>query len=120
MPQRWGTRGFVTHRVRFEQRDLDNQDLRTRVRYLLGYNRPFNQDSMGRGAVYLALANEVFVNLEQDIGRNRQVDHFDRNRASLGLGYSVSDTSRVQFGYMRQTLDETSKGQIQLNWIQTF
>jgi hypothetical protein len=120
LPQRWGTRGFVTHRVRFEQRDVQDQDLRTRLRYLFAYNRPLNQDSMGRGAVYLALANEVFVNLEQDIGRNRQVDHFDRNRASLALGYSVSDTSRVQLGYMHQTLDETSKGQIQLNWIQTF
>jgi hypothetical protein len=120
LPQRVGERGFMTHRVRFEQRDVQNQDLRTRLRYLIGYNRPFNQPTMGRGAVYLALANEFFLNLEQDIGRNRQVDYFDRNRASVALGYSVSDTSRVQFGYMHQQLDESSKGQIQLNWIQTF
>lgn len=120
MPQRWGERGFVTHRVRLEQRDVQNQDFRNRLRYLIAYNRPLNQATLGQGAVYLALANEYFLNLEQDIGRNRQVDYFDRNRASIALGYSVSNASRVQLGYMHQQLDETSKGQLQLSWIQTF
>ncbi|MES2607050.1 MAG: DUF2490 domain-containing protein, partial [Pseudomonadota bacterium] len=36
MPQRLGERGFMTHRVRFEQRDVQNQDLRTRLRYFIG------------------------------------------------------------------------------------
>lgn len=120
MPQRLGERGFITHRLRVEQRDVQNQDLRTRLRYFIGYNHPFNQTTLARGAVYLALSNEVFVNLERGIGRGRQVDWFDRNRAAVGLGYSVTDTSRVQLSYMRQQLDELSKGQLQLNWIQTF
>ena len=120
LPQRLGARGFVTHRLRFEQRDVQNQDLRTRLRYFIGYNRPFNQPTMGRGALYLALANELFLNLEQGTGRGRQVDWFDRNRASVGLGYSLSDTSRMQLGYMHQQLDTASKGQLQLNWIKTF
>lgn len=120
IPQRWGARGFVTHRLRFEQRDVEGQDLRTRLRYFIAYNHPLNQATLGRGAVYLALANELFINGERSIGGGRKVDWFDRNRASVGLGYGVSDTSRVQLSYMHQQLDEIGKGQLQLNWIQTF
>lgn len=120
LPQRIGERGFATHRVRFEQRDIQSQDLRTRLRYMIGYNYPFNQATLGQGAIYLALSNEFFLNLEQGIGRNREVDWFDRNRAAAGIGYSLSDTSRLQFSYMHQQLDETAKGQLLLNWIQTF
>lgn len=118
--QRLATRNFLTHRLRFEQRDVEGQDLRTRLRYLIGYNRPLNQDTLTRGAIYLALTNEIFVNLERGIGRGRSVDWFDRNRAYVGLGYSMTDRLRLQFGYLEQTLDATRKGQLQLNWIQTF
>jgi len=118
--QKVGTRVFLTHRFRLEQRDVENQDFRNRFRYSLGLNYPFNQDTLGKGAVYLSLYNELFVNLEQDIGSGRRVDYFDRNRAYVALGYSLSDTSRLQFGYMEQTLDTLSKGQLQFNWIQSF
>jgi hypothetical protein len=120
LPQRWGARGFVTHRVRFEQRDVQNLDFRTRLRYFIGYNRPLNADTLGRGALYLALANEVFFNGERGIGRGRSVSWFDRNRASAGFGYALGDTSRVQLSYMHQNLEHSEKGQIQLNWIQSF
>lgn len=119
-PQRLGERVYLTHRLRFEQRDLEEQDMRTRLRYMLGLNYSLNQDTLGRGAVYLALVNEYFVNLERGIGRGRSVDHFDRNRAYAGMGYSVSDGLRIQFGYMHQQLDETSKGQLQMNLVHTF
>jgi hypothetical protein len=120
LPQRIGTRGFITHRLRFEQRDIDNQDLRTRLRYSIGLNYPFNQDTLGKGAVYLALSNEIFLNLEQDIGQNSQVDYFDRNRAYAALGYSFTDEMRFQFGYMQQELDESGKGQLQFSLIHAF
>ncbi len=120
IPQRVGTKGFVTHRLRFEQRDVDNQDLRMRLRYSIGFNYPFNQATLGKGAVYLALSNEFFLNLEQDVGRSRQVDYFDRNRAYAALGYSITDAMRFQFGYMQQQLDESGKGQLQFSLIHTF
>lgn len=120
LPHRLGAKVFLTHRFRFEQRDVDGQDLRTRLRYFLGLNYPLNQSTLGRGAVYVALYNELFVNLEHDIGAGRRVDHFDRNRAYAALGYSLSDTARVQFGYMHQQLDGPGKGQLQLNLIQSF
>lgn len=120
LPHRVGARYYFTHRFRFEQRDLEEQDLRTRLRYFIGLNYPFNQDTLGKGAIYLALSNEFFLNLEQGIGGGRRVDYFDRNRAYAGIGFSLTDGLRVQAGYLHQQLDETSKGQLQLNLIHSF
>ena len=120
VPQKLGEKTFLTHRFRLEQRDVDGQDTRNRFRYFIAMNYPFNQATLGKGAVYLSLYNELFINLEQDIGGGRKVDYFDRNRAYAALGYSLSDTSRLQFGYMHQALDNFGKGQLQFNWIQSF
>jgi hypothetical protein len=120
IPHTLGQKTFLTHRFRLEQRDVDGQDTRNRLRYFIGMNYPFNQATLGKGAVYLSLYNELFINLEQDIGGGRQVDYFDRNRSYAALGYSLTDTTRLQFGYMHQALDNIGKGQLQFNWIQGF
>lgn len=120
IPQRLGSRVFLTHRLRLEQRRVDGQDHRNRFRYFLAMNYPFNQNNLGKGAVYLSLYNEVFVNLEQNIGNNRRVDHFDRNRSYAAIGYSLTDDMRLQFGYMHQETDNWGKGQIQLNLFHRF
>ena len=111
---------FFAHRLRLEQRWVDGQDLRARFRYFLGLNYPFNQSSLKRGAVYLSLYNEVFVNLNRDIGGGRRVDYFDRNRAYAALGYSLRDNLRFQFGYMWQESSNHGKGQLQFNVIYSF
>lgn len=118
--QRLGSRLFLSHRFRLEQREVDGQDYRNRFRYFVALNYPLNQDNLGRGAVYLSLYNEIFVNLEQNIGNNRSVDNFDRNRAYVALGYSLSDDLRFQFGYMHQETDVWGKGQLQLNLFHRF
>ncbi|MEZ5489535.1 MAG: DUF2490 domain-containing protein [Gammaproteobacteria bacterium] len=120
VPQLLGSKVFLTHRFRFEQRDVDDQDFRTRFRYFVALNYPFNQDTLGQGAIYLSLYNELFVNLEQDIGNNRQVDYFDRNRTYAALGYSLTDSIRLQFGYMHQETDNLGKGQLQFNLFHRF
>lgn len=120
IPQRLGSKFFLTHRLRLEQRDVDGQDRRNRFRYFVGLNYPFNQDNLGEGAFYLSLYNEVFMNLEQSIGNNREVDYFDRNRAYVALGYSVTDDVRLQFGYMHQETDNLGKGQLQFNLFHRF
>ena len=120
VPQVLGSRLFLTHRFRFEQRDVDDQDFRTRFRYFVALNYPLNQDTLGQGAIYLSLYNELFVNLEQDIGNNRQVDYFDRNRTYAALGYSLSDSIRLQFGYKHQETDNLGKGQLQFNLFHRF
>ena len=118
--QRLGNKWFLTHRFRLEQRWVDGQDFRTRLRYFLGLNYPFNQESLGQGALYLSLYNELFINLNKDIGNGRQVDSFDRNRAYAALGYSLSDSLRMQFGYMWQENSSNGKGQLQLSLVQSF
>jgi len=118
--QRLGSRWFLTHRVRLEQRWVDGQDFRGRFRYFLGANYPLNRDDLGRGAFYLSLYNEVFVNLNRDIGLASEVDYFDRNRAYAALGYSVRDNLRLQFGYMWQENRNFGKGQLQFNLIHSF
>ncbi len=120
IPQRFGEKLFVSHRLRLEQRWVENQDYRNRFRYFLNVNYPLNKADLGKGSVYLSFYNEVFINLEQDIGNNRSVDEFDRNRAYLALGYSVSDRARLQFGYMQQTTRNVNKGQFQFNLFHTF
>lgn len=120
IPQRLGSRVFLTHRFRLEQRKVDGQDYRNRFRYFVALNYPFNQNNLGKGAVYLSLYNEVFVNLEQNIGNDRSVDNFDRNRAYVALGYSLTDDVRLQFGYMHQETDVWGKGQLQFNLFHRF
>ena len=115
-----GNRLQLSHRFRFEQRWVDGQDFRTRLRYFLGLNYPINQDTLGEGAVYLSMYNELFVNLNRDIGDGREVDYFDRNRAYAALGYSVSDSMRLQFGYMWQENRNFGSGQLQFNLFHSF
>ena len=120
LPQRLGEKWLLTHRFRLEQRWVDGQDFRSRLRYFLGLNYPFNKSDLSAGAVYLSLYNELFVNLERGIGNGRQVDYFDRNRAYAALGYSLENNMRLQFGYMWQKNSNYGKGQLQLNFIHSF
>lgn len=120
IPQRLGERWYFTHRFRLEQRDVEGQDFRNRLRYFLGLNVPLNQVSLGKGAVYLSFYNELFENLERDIGGGRRVDYYDRNRAYAAIGFSLSERSRLQFGYMYQDSRSSSKGQLQFNLFQNF
>ena len=115
LPQRIGQRILLTHRFRFEQRWVENQDFRSRFRYNLFMNIPFNSTQLQKGTVYLALYNELFINAQRDIGDNRQVEIFDRNRTYIGLGYGISNKLRTQLGWMRQTTDNWSKGQMQVS-----
>lgn len=115
LPQQPLPRIFLTHRFRYEQRFVEEQDFRTRYRYTLFMNLPINKPSVQMGAVYLALYNELFINGQRDIGDGRQVELFDRNRTYLGIGYAMLDNLRVQAGWMKQITDNWSKGQLQVS-----
>jgi hypothetical protein len=115
MPHSPAERFFLTHRFRYEQRFVDNQDLRTRYRYALFMNVPLNKNEVTKNAVYLALYNELFINGQREIGNDQQVEFFDRNRTYLGLGFGLTEKMRVQAGWMKQTTDNWSKGQLQLS-----
>ena len=120
LPQKIGTRVYLRHRFRYEQRWVEDQDFRTRFRYAIFMDVPLNGTNLKKGAWYLAFYNEFFLNGERDIGDDRVVEIFDRNRLYGALGYSLSDTVRLQGGYMHQYTDDVSKGQIQISLHQTF
>lgn len=115
MPHKVGARFHLKHRIRYEQRFVENQEFRTRYRYALFMNIPFNKRSIKKGAFYLALYDEIFINGQRDIGNGNSVQVFDRNRFYAGLGYAIMDDFAVQLGYMQQTTNNWNKGQLQFS-----
>jgi hypothetical protein len=115
IPQKLGSRYFLTHRFRYEQRFVEDQDFRTRYRYMLFFNVPFNKTELEKDAIYLALYNELFINGQTDIGDGRTTELFDRNRTYLGLGYVLSSKIRIQLGWMNQKTVNWGKGQLQFS-----
>ena len=120
LPQRIGSRVYLRHRFRYEQRWVEDQDFRTRFRYALFVDVPINREDLSAGARYLAFYNEVFINGERDIGDGREVELFDRNRSYAAIGHSLTDTLKIQGGYMYQVTDNVEKGQLQLSLHQAF
>lgn len=120
LPHRIADHILLAHRFRYEQRFNEGQDFRTRFRYMLFLNVPFNGTSLGKDIWYAALYNELFVNGERSIGDGRRVTFFDRNRTYLGLGYGLNDKMRVQLGVMRQTTNRWDKEQLQFSLHHTW
>ena len=120
IPQKIGSRVYLTHRFRYEQRWVADQDFRTRYRYNIFVNIPFNKPALEKGAIYLALYNEIFINGQREIGDNRTVQYFDRNRTYTGLGYGIRNNLRTQLGWMRQTTVNWSKVQAQVSLHHSF
>jgi hypothetical protein len=115
MPQKVGMRLYFVHRFRYEQRFVENQDFRTRMRYNLFLNIPLNKKEVTKNTLYAAFYNELFINGERSIGNGKQVPFFDRNRFYSGLGYGFTKTTRMQLGYMNQSTEVFSKNQVQLS-----
>lgn len=113
-------RFLLTHRFRYEQRWVENQDFRTRYRYNIFVNIPFKGTTLDKGTPYFAFYNEIFINGGRKIGERRSVQFFDRNRTYLGLGYALTKNMRFQLGWMEQTTVNWQKGQLQFSVHHTF
>ena len=120
LPHKVGGRFYLTHRFRFEQRFVEDQNFRTRWRYNLFLNIPLNKRDLSPGAIYLAFYNELFVNGERNIGNDRTVEIFDRNRTYGAIGYSIIKGLRGQVGIMRQATDNWVKNQVQFSLHHSF
>jgi hypothetical protein len=119
-PSKIGGRFYLTHRFRYEQRFVEDQDFRTRYRYNLFLNIPITSKEMKKKSLYAALYNEIFINGQTDIGDGRSVELFDRNRTYLGAGYYINDNLRIQLGWMNQKTVNVGKGQLQISLHQNF
>ncbi len=120
IPQKVGNRYYLRHRFRYEQRWLEDQDRRTRFRYAVLLNIPLNSTEIEASTMYLALSNETFLNGERTTGTGKNVEIFDRNRAYVALGYAFNQQMMAQVGFMEQTTDALSKGQVQVSFHHTW
>ena len=97
------------HRFRLEQRfigelgadgdggyDVANYRYENRFRYMLRTTIPLTASKK----TYLALWDEVFFNFGSNVSGN----HFDQNRAFIGMGHKLTDTTRLEVGFLEQTL----------------
>lgn len=115
-PTKIGERFYLNHRLRYEQRFVEEQSLRTRYRYNLFVNVALNQKEMKEKTVYLALYDEIFINGTGMPGQNI----FDRNRAYIALGYVLRKGMKFQLGIMNQTTNTVNKNQLQLSFHHAF
>lgn len=102
----------VSHRFRLEQRFLGNTAANKndnyfaqRFRYFARGVIPFKNDSavFSKGP-FLALQNEVFVNVQH---KNKVNKHFfDQNRAYVAVGYRISKMIDVETGYLNQYIKQ--------------
>jgi len=120
LPQKVGGRFYFTHRFRFEERFVENQDFRTRWRYNIFLNIPLNKNDLQPGVVYIAFYNELFINSQREIGNGNTVEIFDRNRTYGALGFTIKEGMRIQAGLMRQVTNNWKKKQIQLSLHKKF
>lgn len=101
----------LMHRYRYEQRWIEDLDIRTRFRYALFVNVPLNKKDLAeRGSWYVQAYDEIFINGEKPMENSQ---FFDRNRFYVGLGYRTSSQLAFQLGIMEQTTDRLSKTQLQ-------
>lgn len=119
-PVKIGSRVYLNHRFRFEQRFVDSQDFRTRFRYNLFMNIPLNNAEMVAKTFYLSFYNEIFINGQRSIGNGNSVEIFDRNRFYYAMGYVLKKGMRFQFGGMTQSTDNWTKDQLQFSFHHTF
>jgi len=120
VPQKVGSRVKLRHRFRFEQRWIENLDFRTRWRYALFADIPFNDTAVGKGVWYASLIGELFINGEKDIGQGLEVKRYDRTWLYGALGYGITDKLRFQAGYLHENTNNYDKGYLQFGFSQKF
>lgn len=102
----------VRHRFRLEERFIEQQDYKSRIRYQLGIDIPVYTNSEKKQSAYAALYNEVFMNLDE---KSRKTNAFDRNRLYLGAGFKFNQHLGIQLGWMNQMLQKEGYRQIMLS-----
>lgn len=92
------------HRYRLEQRWV-NDSYRARFRYRLMLFVPINKTKIEKGALFLGVYDEVFI--------NNKTTFFDRNRLYGALGYQLNLSTSFQLGVMHQEVNSFGKWHLQ-------
>ncbi|WP_149524507.1 DUF2490 domain-containing protein [Sphingobacterium hotanense] len=99
----------IRHRLRLEERFIEDRDVYGRARYCLFADIPLSEKNFNAGGTYLALYEEAFINVLQPSTQKT----FDRNRIYAGVGYKVKDNLGIQLGSMLQHVG-SNKGTFQM------
>jgi hypothetical protein len=91
----------ITHRFRLEERFFSSE-FGLRGRYFISLQKPI----WNKNSTYLSMYNELFVDIKGA--------QFDRNRFYTGLGIGITESLRIETGYMIQAQKNITRGQIQL------
>jgi len=111
----------LSHRLRLEQRFIERNaadDLfAQRARYFIRGIMPLKKaGSSFESGAFLALQNELFLNVQSKAELNGAV--FDQNRAYAAIGYRVNKKMDFEIGYMNQSINgavsNTSNNIVQL------
>ncbi|MBM3804656.1 MAG: DUF2490 domain-containing protein [Acidimicrobiia bacterium] len=97
------------HRYRLEQRFLgtrsdpaidriDSSRYENRFRHLTRINVPLSHDKR----YYIGVFDEFFINF----GRNVAANIFDQNRAYVALGLPLAKSTKIEVGYLLQTIQQ--------------
>ncbi len=95
----------LTHRFRLEERFFPNE-FGLRARYFISLQKPLGSKTIAKGNTYLSAYNELFVDIKDP--------KFDRNRLYGGLGYGITESLRIETGFMIQAQKNITRGQLQL------
>ena len=95
----------LIHRFRLEERFFPNE-FGLRARYFISLQKPLGSKTIAKGNTYLSAYNELFVDIKDP--------KFDRNRLYGGLGYGITESLRIESGYMIQAQKNITRGQLQL------
>lgn len=102
-----GERNYMTYRLRLEEHLPENRENFRRLRAYVSVNRPLNRTTLDKGAVYLSVYDEYFVDLDK-------VD-YALNRIYAGLGWKMTEHTSWQIGLMRQNTTTYAKNQLMVN-----
>ncbi len=111
----------ISNRFRFEQRFIENKQinrypLSTRLRYQIGFSAPFGK----KGKYYCTGYNEFYFSLSGPKNAT-----YSENWTYFGLGSSLTNRSKLEFGYLFQTLVRNPAKELrflnllQFSWIYT-
>lgn len=117
----------LLHRYRLEQRfrgrrndpdvdRIDSWERSNRFRYQVRATLPFSGDAVEPGEAYVSAANEIFIG----IGGNVEYNVFDQDRASVILGYRVTQNWRVETGFLEQVIFKPDGTDVERNHTLTF
>ncbi|WP_159085959.1 DUF2490 domain-containing protein [Flavobacterium faecale] len=90
--------GLTNNYLRYDDPEEGYWKLRHRARYRFRVQVPLTSAKMEDNTLFLAVADEIFVNVGERVGANV----FDQNRLSAALGWRFNKQSNIQVGYLNQ------------------